>query len=396
MESGSRTGRPSLVEGGLGEQAGEFDLAGAGAPVGRLAGAAGDGGGHHGHAGAVDGDVELVRHHRRRQHAHPPVRDRGGLGPASVPRRRRRRLRLPRSIRLGDNRIPASSANRSAALANGAAARGAGGHLAQPRRQRRPGDAELVVARHDPAPARGAVIVGAAHRDRAQHGVDVLVAVADELGVMARAAVDPRAAVAGVGGQQLLQQRAAQLRHRGADRQLHRLQARAERAQRGDGQRGQPLYLGRELRCDLRRGAPFSASVRGRGRHRGVGIGRACLADGLVDLHDLLGQSGETLVVGQLGAYLVHLAGRQLPSPGAAAGHRARPQIPRPVPGMIRLRARAIRLSAAAVVLADRAAPEVAGRGQLGIQPVPLLLQIPQRRIGHDRLLSGCLISQPD
>ena len=54
--------RPALlVEAGLGEQAGEFDLAGAGPAVGALAGPAGDRGRHHGHAGAVDGDVELVR-----------------------------------------------------------------------------------------------------------------------------------------------------------------------------------------------------------------------------------------------------------------------------------------------------------------------------------------------
>ena len=105
------------------------------------------------------------------------------------------------------------------------------------------------------------MIVGAAHRDRAQHGVDRAGPVGDELGVMARAAVDSRAAVAGVGGQQLLQQRTTQPRHRGADRQLHRLQALAERAQRGNGQFGQAFYLGGELRFDLLAEPPFSASV---------------------------------------------------------------------------------------------------------------------------------------
>ena len=40
---------------------------------------------------------------------------------------------------------------------------GAGHHAAQTRRQRRVGDAELVVAGHDPAPAGSAVVVGAAH-----------------------------------------------------------------------------------------------------------------------------------------------------------------------------------------------------------------------------------------
>ena len=77
--------RPALlVEGGLGEQGGEFDLAGAGAPIAALAGAAGDRGGHHGHPGAVDGDVELVRSFAAVGGAGStdtlPARDRRGLG----------------------------------------------------------------------------------------------------------------------------------------------------------------------------------------------------------------------------------------------------------------------------------------------------------------------------
>ena len=105
------------------------------------------------------------------------------------------------------------------------------------------------------------MVVGAAHHDTAQHGVEVLVAVADEVGVMPGPAVDPRPAVPGVGGQQLLQQRRAQLGHRGADRQLHRGQARTRGAQRGGRERGQPLYLGGELRRDLRVEPPFSSPV---------------------------------------------------------------------------------------------------------------------------------------
>src|SRR6476620_4320668 len=68
---------------------------------------------------------------------------------------------------------------------------------------------------------------------------------------------------------------------------------------------------------------------------------------------------------------------------------------------MIRLRAGAVGFAAAAIVLADRAAPEVAGLGQLPIEPVPLRLQIVERRIRHPRAsLSGCLyhnqtIAQP-
>ena len=205
---------------------------------------------------------------------------------------------------------------------------------------------------------------------------------------MADAAVHPGPAVPGVGGQQSLQQLGAQLRHRGADRQLHRPHAGAA-TQRVGGQRGQPLYLGRERRGDLVAEPLFFVPCRGRGRHHGH-IRWACLADFLVDLHDLLAHLGEAPVVGQLGAHLVHLGGRQLPTLGAAAGHGARPQVAGPVSGMIPLRARAVRFPTATVVLADRAPPEVAGRRQLAIQPVPLLLQVAQRGIIHPLLLSGC------
>lgn len=52
---------PVGVDPGLGEQGGEFDLAGSGAPVGTLGGPVAHGGGYHRYPGAVDGDVELVR-----------------------------------------------------------------------------------------------------------------------------------------------------------------------------------------------------------------------------------------------------------------------------------------------------------------------------------------------
>jgi hypothetical protein len=71
-------------------QAGQFDFAGAGPPVAALAGAPGGGGGHHGHPGAVDGDVELVW--RRAavggcgQHGDLPARDGGRLSGDSVGR----------------------------------------------------------------------------------------------------------------------------------------------------------------------------------------------------------------------------------------------------------------------------------------------------------------------
>jgi hypothetical protein len=40
----------------------------------------GDRGGHHRHPGTVDGDVELVRHRHRWQHAHTGAHDRCGFG----------------------------------------------------------------------------------------------------------------------------------------------------------------------------------------------------------------------------------------------------------------------------------------------------------------------------
>ena len=67
-----------VVELGLGEQAGELDLAGACPPVLALAGPIERGGGHDRHTGAVDGDVELVRQRRRREHHHGGAQDRSG------------------------------------------------------------------------------------------------------------------------------------------------------------------------------------------------------------------------------------------------------------------------------------------------------------------------------
>ena len=142
---------------GLGEQAGEFDLAGAGPAVGALGGPLGGGGGHHGHAGAVDGDVELVRgflavalggqHGQPRRVRSRELRRRSACA-AVAPS-----VSARRSIRLADNRIPASSASRLAAAANGWAAAARAGHRAQTRRQRRARDAEIVVARRDPVVA---------------------------------------------------------------------------------------------------------------------------------------------------------------------------------------------------------------------------------------------------
>jgi hypothetical protein len=85
--------------------------------------------------------------------------------------------------------------------------------------------------------------------------------VAHELAVMPGAAVDALSAVPGVGSHQLLQQRTPEGRHCGADRQLHRGQALAGRAELLGGQRCRPFYLGRELRRDLIVEPLFSSPV---------------------------------------------------------------------------------------------------------------------------------------
>ena len=78
---------------------------------------------------------------------------------------------------------------------------------------------------------------------------------------MTRSTVDPLTAMSGVGREELVEQRGAQLGHRGPDRELHRSQALgptvAERACR---QLGQPGYFGGELRLELGEEPLFSAS----------------------------------------------------------------------------------------------------------------------------------------
>ena len=91
---------------------------------------------------------------------------------------------------------------------------------------------------------------------------------------MADAAVHPGPTVPGVGGQQSVQQLGAQLRHRGADRQLHRPHAGAA-TERVGGQRGQPLYLGRERRGDLVAEPLFSSPVAAGGAVAATSGGRA-------------------------------------------------------------------------------------------------------------------------
>ena len=65
------------------------------------------------------------------------------------------------------------------------------------------------------------------------------------------------------------------------------------------------------------------------------------------------------------------------------------PQEPRPVTGMLRSRARAVRLPAPAPVLAHRPPPEVPDHAELRQQPVPLGHQLRKRRLGHGHSSSG-------
>ena len=161
-----------------------FYLAGARPPVAALGGPAGDRGGHHRHAGAVDGDVELVRRiavlTRCRQHGQRPACDRSRLGGDALGR--------GSAVGLGGAFNPFVRQLDSGQLGEqvgGSGERlggcGAGHHTAQTRRQGRVGDAKIVVAGHDPTPAGSAVVVGTAQRYTPQHGIDVLVAVTDEL-----------------------------------------------------------------------------------------------------------------------------------------------------------------------------------------------------------------------
>jgi len=139
------------------------------------------------------------------------------------------------------------------------------------------------------------------------------------------------------------------------------------------------------------RGAPFFPS-----RRRGTAIAvagcgrrsRPGLADRLVHLHDLLRHRHEPPVVRDLAAHLVQLGGGQLPGARPAA-RRAGPQVPRPVPGMIRLRASAVRPAAAPPRLADAAGTEVAGPGQPRVQLCAASFQLVKRLLGHPGSLSG-------
>ena len=98
-----------------------------------------------------------------------------------------------RSTRLAVSRTPARSSSRPAAPANGPAAAARSFIAARPGDIDVPGDAELGVARGEAVPAVRAVIPGPRQGDRAEHGVDDLVPVGGEPGLVAVPARDPRA-----------------------------------------------------------------------------------------------------------------------------------------------------------------------------------------------------------
>lgn len=108
-------------------------------------------------------------------------------------------------------------------------------------------------------PAPAAVVPGAADRHRAQHRVHGLVPVGHEPRLVPGPARHGRAAVAGISGQQALQQATAKLGQPGTKRQFHRLQA-AALSQARRCRRRQPPYLGGRFRRETIAEPPFCPS----------------------------------------------------------------------------------------------------------------------------------------
>lgn len=107
-----------------------------------------------------------------------------------------------------------------------------------------------------------AVVVGPAEGDLAEHGVDHLAPVADELGLLALAAVDPLSPLAEVDAKDLLQEAAADPVHRLSNRQFDQAQPFTCRVRQAAGrERAEPLYFGRELRLEVREEPLFSSPV---------------------------------------------------------------------------------------------------------------------------------------
>ena len=166
----------------------------------------------------------------------------------------------------------------------------------------------------------------------------------------------PRAAVAGIGGQQLGEDGAAELQHPGADHRLSRLQPGPVAAQRPGSLRCQAAYLGGLLPREGFEEPPFSAS----------GTGGASVPPPAGPR-----RSSRSPPRSARRSRRTPHAGRPRPAPypplprRAAArpscgGGRPGPQEPWPVARVIRVRARAVRLPAPALVLAHRPPAEVA------------------------------------
>ena len=124
-----------------------------------------------------------------------------------------------------------------------AAAGGRGGdvvHRGQAGRHGRARDAELGVPGGEAEPALRAVVPGPRHGDQAEGGVEGLVPVRDEHGLVTLPARHPRAPVAVVRGQQLAEHAPAEPQQPGPDHLLRRLQAGIAAAHGPGGRGGEP------------------------------------------------------------------------------------------------------------------------------------------------------------
>ena len=228
-----------LVQPVLGEEDGELDLAGAGAAVLALPLPARSLPGGHGHPGAVDDRIQLVRQRRRGQGDQLPGGDQ--RGPAAGGRRDGAAAGLGRPLGALDGEPDACQfLQQGGCLRERDRGGGAVVHRGQARRHGRARRAELGVPRREAVPALGAVIPGPRQGDRAEHRVDGLVPVGDEHGLVPPAARDARSPVPAVGGQQLLQHAPAKPQQPGPEHRLRRLQPGITAAQDPGRLGGQP------------------------------------------------------------------------------------------------------------------------------------------------------------
>ena len=159
----------------------------------------------HRHAGPVDAHIQHVRRRRGRQHDDLAGGDRRGL-----------RLDDGRgglAVGLGALAGHGEPGQLAYQACSGRERHRRGrpsGHLPQPRRHARPGDAELVIAGRQPVMTLTAVIPGPADGHRAEHRVHAPGPAAGQLRLVTAAARHPRAGIPGIGGQQVFQHTSAQ------------------------------------------------------------------------------------------------------------------------------------------------------------------------------------------